>query len=350
MQKPVLLLEDDADFREAVQFALEPMDYQWFSAETVSQSIEILRANTEIQVIILDIKLGNESGITLLEKLEDVKDRYRTIVLTARDELFDAEAAARHGIFNYILKTDRLPTQSLLFNIEQAFKDIERERLRIKSHAILEIQSHINKMDSKDDLANVLYLVCKHSRKLLTKAHTCHIRVLDESKEDFVLEACAGPNKFPDIHTCFPERVRFGEYFSGFVAESKKPMILGNIQTHAYFKQIKQERLANPGTSDTARKYLNKIKGSYIAPISSGISNNEVDAILNMTSKHKGYFENKRRIKVIEDLASLTTLAIAKYRLQQKRHRIHENYKSISHMIAAIKPSVKRYTKIGRHL
>jgi DNA-binding NarL/FixJ family response regulator len=78
-----------------------------------------LLASTDADVVLLDIRLGNDSGLRLLgEVAEPDHPRPAIVVLTAYDYPQYAEAALRHGAAGFVLKT--APLVELRTAIERA--------------------------------------------------------------------------------------------------------------------------------------------------------------------------------------------------------------------------------------
>jgi DNA-binding NarL/FixJ family response regulator len=79
-----------------------------------------LVASTAIDVLLLDIRLGTDSGLRLLSDAPGATDRPRpaVVVLTAYDYPQYAEAALRLGAAGFVLKT--APLRELLDAIERA--------------------------------------------------------------------------------------------------------------------------------------------------------------------------------------------------------------------------------------
>jgi DNA-binding response OmpR family regulator len=69
----ILLIEDDASIQRFVEFALEDIGAELVITDTVRQGLTYLR-QTPFDLILTDLMLPGESGITLLEKLREDPD------------------------------------------------------------------------------------------------------------------------------------------------------------------------------------------------------------------------------------------------------------------------------------
>jgi ActR/RegA family two-component response regulator len=128
VSRAVLLIEDDPLFRTTLKLNFEGKPYEFFEAESPAEGIELLNANPELRVIVLDLHFGKENGTSVLDFVRAKSANYRVIVLTGHDELLLAETAERYQVFQYLPKAERSTGQSIRFVVDAAFKDLERTR------------------------------------------------------------------------------------------------------------------------------------------------------------------------------------------------------------------------------
>jgi DNA-binding NarL/FixJ family response regulator len=79
---------------------------------------QALVASTPVDVVLLDIRLGTESGLTLLSATDPARPKPAIVVLTSYDYPQYAEAALRLGASGFVLKT--APIAELLDAIRRA--------------------------------------------------------------------------------------------------------------------------------------------------------------------------------------------------------------------------------------
>jgi DNA-binding NarL/FixJ family response regulator len=117
----VAIVDDHPVVRDgtAALLAAQPMLEVVGTASSLDEA-RALAATTDIDVLLLDIRLGTQSGLNLLADATPSGDRPRpaVIVLTAYDYPQYAEAALRHGAAGFVLKT--APIRELLDAIERA--------------------------------------------------------------------------------------------------------------------------------------------------------------------------------------------------------------------------------------
>src|SRR5215213_3517726 len=180
----ILFVDDDESYRGSVISLIDDADFEFIEAGEVKEALSILHDQPEVQVIILDLQLGQSSGTALLDSIRDRIENYRVIVLTAHEELLAAKEAAAYKVFSYVTKTHVSFREALLFHINDAFTAIENAWLGKKVAAHLEIERQVNHLgqdpnkDPEEELKEVLDLICQHALEILG-AYTCHIRLLD---------------------------------------------------------------------------------------------------------------------------------------------------------------------------
>lgn len=335
MVKKLLIIEDDPKLRNAIKLSFDDEDYQFFDAASVSEGIKVIDEQTDIKVIILDLNFPGEKGVKFLEHIKDRSEKYRTIILTARDDLLAAETAAKYNVFSYQAKLAKLGIQSLKFAVERAFKDIEGEQLKKKMNAHLEIQKAIN---SNQSLKEILNLICYHLITLID-GYTCHIRVFDLKKGDFELIGSFG--QLDKLNTVFETRRSTGEFYSGKVAETQKSEIIDDLQNDQPFIKFKEIVLAKKSVTESARTYLSQVKSAYIFPIFTAIFDKKVDAIVNISSIQEGYFSHPANISIVDEFIDQISLAVTKDWLNKYRAETHRGFKDISSMLSEVSNELK---------
>src|SRR6185436_11891822 len=276
MTKVVLLVEDEARYRESIKYLFRGEPYQFVEAESPEEGIKSLEENSQIQVILLGLSFPHKKGTAVLHHLKKRSGDYRVIVLTAHDNLLHAERAGEYDIFHYLPKAERSSNQAIRFSIEQAFKDLEREHLDRKRRFLLDVQTRI--ADNRP-LDETLDFICE-SVLSTVGAFTCHIRLYDSKRGDYHLHGFAGAKELRQVFA--PPRAK-GRLFSGWVVETGKPEIFGNLQNLDKFRLFADNALeGRANVSPEERHYWRTVQSAYIVPISTHLFETEVDAVLNV--------------------------------------------------------------------
>ena len=125
----VLIVDDDRDFAEALSDLLAANGFVAETAHDGDQAIECCRAFDPL-VAIVDIRLGGESGLDVIERLVEARSGLLCIVATAYAEVDTAVEAVRRGAYDYLRKP--LHSEQVMLVLGRAF---ERSRLEGEKRA-----------------------------------------------------------------------------------------------------------------------------------------------------------------------------------------------------------------------
>lgn len=339
MKREILIVEDEQRFLKVIKNALDGRDCVFYEAESVEQAIERLNDNPSIQVILLDLELPVRDGSELLEHIKGQSSKYRVIVLTGHEEYLAADRAKAYDVFAYLAKGKETSDQYLIFEVERAFWDLEKAWLGKKVEAHLEIVRSVNNLGrdinhkADQELEEVLELICDHAVELLN-AYTCHIRLLDPDRGDFVLWASRG--RIPNMEGIFAKRVPLSKAYAGLVAHTGETENIGDLQNRQEFKDLRDEAMRNGIDEPEFWEYMDNVRSAYIAPITTRIFGKAIDAIFNINSDEENFFLTPENEKLVEDFVSQTGLAVTKHILKKKRLEIHADYRNIGEMLGEI--------------
>ena len=101
----ILLVDDEPDFIETVQFFLEANEYQVFTATNGEEAVE-KTAEEKPDLILLDIMMPKMDGLAACQILKSDKNTRSIpiIMVTAKGNREDIAQAARAGANSYIMK------------------------------------------------------------------------------------------------------------------------------------------------------------------------------------------------------------------------------------------------------
>ena len=331
--REVLIVEDKEGYRNSIKRAFKEERYQFFEASNVEDGIVLLKQHPSIRVIILDLSFPENSGVKLLEWVRPHAPKYKVIVLTGHEELLKAENASDFEVFYYQAKAAKFSVQSIRFAIDHAFNDMESELLNKKISMHLEVQEKIN---ANHQLEDVLGLICNFACDLVG-GYTAHLRLFDLKKGDYILAGYDGP---PHMKKIFNSPKKISESYSGRIAKENKPDVIDDLQEDPEFQKIKGKLLAGSGDATEVREYLETVRSAYIIPVSTGVFENEVDAVFNINSDRIAFFTPDKR-KIIDDFVSQVNLAVAKDWLRSKRDEVHEDYSLSSNLLVQISDQLK---------
>lgn len=103
-QKPVLLLvDDDPTFCGVLRNALSKRGFQVSTANDVEAGIS-LAEEIEPEFAVIDLRIGQESGLVLVKKLHDLDANTRIVMLTGFASIATAVEAIKLGAVHYLAK------------------------------------------------------------------------------------------------------------------------------------------------------------------------------------------------------------------------------------------------------
>lgn len=114
----VLIIDDEDQFRESLSERLKLRGYDNITLNGGRDAVKTVRANTEIDVVILDRKMPDMSGEQVLKELKAQRPELQVIMLTGHGSIESAVEAGKQDAFKFLQKPVELET--LIENIESA--------------------------------------------------------------------------------------------------------------------------------------------------------------------------------------------------------------------------------------
>ena len=99
----ILIVEDDQDIQDMLNYSLEPEGYTLYSALTVKDGWDAIE-NKSIDLVLLDWMLPDNSGIDLLHRIRKYHSALPVIMITAKAEEEDRILGLDVGADDYITK------------------------------------------------------------------------------------------------------------------------------------------------------------------------------------------------------------------------------------------------------
>jgi two-component system response regulator RegA len=102
-KKTLLLVDDDTTFCRVLAKALEKRNFDVFTATELAIGLE-LAADHRPDYAIIDLRIGHESGLELVEKLHAQNPDLRMLMLTGYASISTAVEAIKLGAVHYLTK------------------------------------------------------------------------------------------------------------------------------------------------------------------------------------------------------------------------------------------------------
>ncbi len=155
----VLVIDDESLVRRSTQRLLSDEGYQVETAETATAGIasfELFRPH----VVVLDLKLPDESGLSVLPKLRKIDPSVQVVMITAYGETEIAVQAMKLGATDFLKKPYDLG--ELLYAVRSAAKSVEREK-QLKVYRKLDQARHAQSqmIGRSDAMVNVKEMIRK---------------------------------------------------------------------------------------------------------------------------------------------------------------------------------------------
>jgi len=116
----ILVVDDDPTLVELLRMRLESANYSVTSAQKEDEAISAVKGQV-FDLSIIDLRLGEGDGITLMEEIHSIMPEMPIIIFTAHGTNETAVEAMRKGAHSYLTKP--FEPQDLLFQIEKALED-----------------------------------------------------------------------------------------------------------------------------------------------------------------------------------------------------------------------------------
>lgn len=120
----ILIVDDDLSLREVLEIALVKKGHTVWTAPDSATALDVLQRE-HIALILLDLRLGQESGLDLLARIRQTWTEVPVLMVTAYADTKSAITAMKHGAKDYIAKPFEL--DDLLFTVTRT---LESARLK----------------------------------------------------------------------------------------------------------------------------------------------------------------------------------------------------------------------------
>jgi two-component system response regulator RegA len=113
----LLVLDDDAAFRQRLARAMEKRGFEPVMAESIAEGLAIVHSKPPAYAVV-DLRLEDGNGLDVVEALREVRPDSKVVVLTGYGAIATAVAAVKIGATDYLSKpTDADDVEKALLSI-----------------------------------------------------------------------------------------------------------------------------------------------------------------------------------------------------------------------------------------
>lgn len=103
LPESILVVDDDPTFGDILQRSLTKRGFNTDVARSSQQAMELIQVKHYHKAIV-DLKIGDESGLSLLDQLLTAQPNLCIVMLTGYSSIATAVQAMKQGAFNYLCK------------------------------------------------------------------------------------------------------------------------------------------------------------------------------------------------------------------------------------------------------
>jgi adenylate cyclase len=127
MATKILIVDDELDLQELIRrkFRREIRhgEFIFEFANDGLEGLEMVKADTEIDLVISDINMPRMDGLKLLEHLAEFEDRLKTVVISAYGDMDNIRSAMNRGAFDFVTKP--IDFQDLTITIKKSLDQLD---------------------------------------------------------------------------------------------------------------------------------------------------------------------------------------------------------------------------------
>jgi len=117
----ILVIDDEEEILEVLSLILSKEGYKVFTSTEGETAVDIIR-NENIGLVLCDLNLGEESGLSILKSIKIIQPDMNFIMITGYGSIDVAVEAMREGAFDFIEKPVR--RHNIIKVVEKAFENL----------------------------------------------------------------------------------------------------------------------------------------------------------------------------------------------------------------------------------
>ena len=130
MQPTILIVDDEKHTRDGLRRLLED-DYDVYVAEDIRGALDVLERE-QVDLLLTDLRLGNEDGMTLIERALKMPHPPICIMMTAYGSVDTAVEAMKRGAYDFVTKPLNLDKVEILIARALQSRKLEQENRSLR--------------------------------------------------------------------------------------------------------------------------------------------------------------------------------------------------------------------------
>ena len=122
--KRVLIVDDDAAVREVLSSALTHFGHKAYKASNGAEAIDVLRANPEIEIVILDLRMPVMTGREVCPLIKNMRPDIEIIISSGFVDELVLRELNNHGVKYILHKPYPLPVLEEIINNHSARREL----------------------------------------------------------------------------------------------------------------------------------------------------------------------------------------------------------------------------------
>lgn len=154
----LLIVDDEPSICVSLSFALED-DYAVWTATDAEAALETVQRE-QIDCVLLDLSLGQSSGLALLSQIKAIRPQITVIMMTAYGTIESSVEAIKAGAYHYLTKPLHVDEVKLLLAKALEFQALHKQ-VQVLSEAVKQQQSYAGIIGKSPVMGRVFELIKK---------------------------------------------------------------------------------------------------------------------------------------------------------------------------------------------
>jgi signal transduction histidine kinase/CheY-like chemotaxis protein len=312
----ILVIDNEPRMVDSLKTLLAMEGYDVVGEQDPRQAVDHLERQ-EFDLIITDIKMPGMDGIELMRKVRDKDPHLGVVLITGYASLDTAKNAVEEGAFGYLTKPLEIDELKLVVARGIEKRNSERERIQLLNALRVANETLELKLAQLDALASAgnLLATTMDLEEALTAilslaidvigAKLGSVMIIDEENDELYIRASCGLEENVVKNT----RMKLGSSVSGYVAKTRRPLIVENIEKDERFSRINREKYESKSLISAPLIYKDRLFG-----------------VINLNNKENG------RPFTPDDLNLLSALAVPAAVAIERANIIAEKTETINYL------------------